>query len=179
MKRHGTTAYTLIELVSVAALATILMALAIAGYHNWTRDHAVAAGQTRLLAAISRARAYALAHRVETRCVAVLLRELPGSRADAVVVEYRPTATSAWWCVSQTNLLPDWVAFGIGKGLASNLLFRADGSCRPFDEADDADTTGWLRIQLLHARAEQTADARYHRAVEVNRQTGMAREVLP
>ena len=37
--------YTLIELVSVAALAVVLIGIAAGGYHLWTRDTAVDAAQ--------------------------------------------------------------------------------------------------------------------------------------
>ncbi len=177
--RAGRRGYTLIELVSVGALAVVLISLALAGYHTWTRDNAVAAGQRRVHAALTRARSYALAHGVETRWLAVLC-DTRVDRADAVAVDYRPTATSDWQMVSQTNMLPDWVLFRTDEGQATNILFRADGSCQrydPSDQTDQSDRIGWLRIELYHRN--QTNDLRYYRALEVNRRTGLTREATP
>ena len=171
--------YTLIELVSVGALAVVLISLALAGYHTWTRDNAVEAAQRRVQAALTRARAYSLAHGVETRWLAVLC-SAEGARADAVAVDYRPTATSAWRMVSQTNMLPDWARFRWDDDQATNILFRADGSCREYDPSDRPDlddSIGWLRIELYHGKQED--DLRYQRALQVNRRTGLAKEATP
>jgi Tfp pilus assembly protein FimT len=177
-------AYTLIELVSVTALATILIALAVAGYHTWTRDTAVEAGQQRLQSALIRARSYALAHRVETRCLAVL-QDPATARSDAIAVEYRHSTTSAWQLVSQTNALPNWVVYD--ESHTTHVYFLADGSCQatdPADQSDPSDPIGWLHLQLRHANVvvDDTADPRYsrsRRALEVNRRTGLVRESLP
>lgn len=175
-------AYTLIELVSVAALATILIALAVAGYHVWTRDNAVEAGRQRLQAALSRARSYALARGVETRCLAIL-DDAGAPRRHLLAVECRSTPTGAWWCVSRTSALPDWVAFLDTGDRFTNIVFRADGSCRREDEAESADDAGWLRLELVHAarlfQHDDSAgldDPRYRRALEINRRTGLTRE---
>lgn len=172
-------AYTLIELVSVTALATILIALAVAGYHTWTRDTAVEAGQQRLHAALIRARSYALAHRVETRCLAVL-QDNTTARSDAIAVEYRHSTTSAWQLVSQTNALPNWVFYDESH-TTHNVYFLADGSCQetdPADQSNPSDPTGWLHLQLRHANAAAD-DTRSRRALEVNRRTGLVREAPP
>jgi len=170
--------YTLIELVTVTALAITLAALATAGYHTWTRDTAIESGQRRLQASLIRARSFALARRVETRCVAIL-RDRAMARADAVAVEFRHSPTGSWWLVSETNSLPDWIGFRRDPELATNVLFRADGRCRRGDEPDNVETAGWLRLELVHTRIENPDDMRYHRALEINRLTGLVREVAP
>ncbi len=175
-------AYTLIELVSVTALATILISLAVAGYHTWTRDTVVEAGQQRLQAALIRARSYALAHHVETRCLAVL-QDPATARSDAFAVEYRHSTTSAWQLVSQTNALPNWVVYD--ESHTTHVYFLADGSCQatdPADQSDPSDPIGWLHLQLRHANAPDDTDPRYRRsrrALEVSRRTGLVRESLP
>ena len=170
--------YTLIELVSVTALAVVLIGFAVAGYHTWTRDNAVTAGQQLLQSALIRARSYALAHGGETRFQAILL---PPSlaRADAFSVDCRTNAASPWLAIIPTNALPDWVIFN--KDHETNLFFFADGSCQeiePDDHRDPLDDIGWLRMELRHSKVDVTdTSVRYRRALEVNRRTGLVREV--
>ncbi|NLB14906.1 MAG: hypothetical protein GX826_12975 [Gammaproteobacteria bacterium] len=169
--------YTLIELISVAALATVLIALAVAGYHTWTRDTAVDAAQTQVRAMLERARGYALAHSVETRFSAV---QRDSARSDALVIHSRTNATSPWLTIITTNALPNWIVFGTGKEQATKIIFRSDGSCLENDSSDppdQSDQIGWLTIAMYHKQADN--DARYRRVIEVNRRTGLARERPP
>ncbi len=175
--------YTLIELISVAALATLLLALAVGGYHTWTRDHGVEAAQRMVLSTLHRARAHALARNMETRWLAVFQEDI-GARSDALAIEYRPTSTNDWRLLDRTNALPNWIVFHVGARpdrngeYATNLVFQSDGRCRESDRDELSDELGWLRIGLRHSRTPAD-DKRYHRAVEINRRTGLAREAAP
>ena len=100
-----TAGYTLIELVSVAALAVVLIGIAVGGYHLWTRDAAVDAAQRQVQSSLARARAYALAHGVETRFVA----SSNGLDRCFTVLDFRATPTNGWVNFTATNPLPRYV----------------------------------------------------------------------
>ena len=173
--------YTLIELISVAALGTILISLAVAGYHTWTRDNSVVSAQRRVQSLLVRARSHALAHGVETRW-RVVLPTHPNPRAHAIVLESRktPTPTEAWRLIAPTNILPDWSEVVDGQDYATNVVFDVDGSCRPDDAPTSVDPpAGWLQIKIRHTNIRDLNDSRYHRTLEINRRTGLVRDGLP
>ena len=181
----GRAGYTLIELVSVAALAVILIGLSVGGYHLWTRDTAVDAARRQVQAALARARAVALARGVETRFVA-------SNALDRcfTVLDFRATPTNDWGSFTATNQLPKYVyldmdAIGENSSLhddVTQLRFHPDGTLQwdntlyQADFRDDA----CLRVNLYHKRSENIQDdARYHRYLDVSRLTGLVRVVPP
>lgn len=176
--------YTLIELISVAALATILISLAVAGYHTWTRDNAMVAGQQMFKSALVRARSYALSHRCETRALSVL-NDPAKNRSASFTVEFRTNATSPWLTILPTNALPDWVFFDEANPESfTEILFRKNGSCYANNSFSTGDTEsiGWIRVGIFHANAKFKTSAeirRYQSILEINRRTGLVREVLP
>ena len=171
--------YTLIELVSVAALGTILISLAVAGYHTWTRDNSVVSAQRRVQSLLARARSHALAYGVETRWRVVdEANPTPDFRSHALVLEARATPTGPWRLIAPTNRLPDWTAVNHGPGFATNLIFGTDGTCRTEDAPTVSDPEpGWHRLELGHIQEQD--DPRYLRVLEVNRRTGLVREGQP
>ncbi len=179
-----TAGYTLIELVSVAALAVVLIGLSVGGYHLWTRDTAVDAARRQVQASLARARAYALARGVETRFVA-------SNALDRcfTVLDYWST-NDVWVSFTATNQLPKYVyldmdAIGENSSLhddVTQLRFHPDGTLQwdntlyQADFRDDA----CLRVNLYHKRSENIQDdARYHRYLDVSRLTGLVREMPP
>ena len=178
--------YTLIELVSVAALAVILIGLLVGGYHLWTRDTAVDAARRQVQSSLARARAFALARGVETRFVASNAQD-----RCFTVLDYRATPTNdVWVSLAATNPLPKYVyldmdAIGENSGLDDDvtlLRFHPDGTLlwdNTLYQADFRDDA-YLRVNLYHKRAEDIpGDARYHRYLDVSRLTGLVREVPP
>ena len=171
--------YTLIELVSVAALGTILISLAVAGYHTWTRDNSVVSAQRRVQSLLVRARSHALAHGVETEWRVVdEANPTPDFRSHALVLEARATPTGPWRLIAPTNRLPDWTAVKHGTGFATNLIFGTDGTCRTEDAPTFSEPDpGWYRLELGHI--QKSDDKRYRRVLEINRRTGLVREGQP
>lgn len=173
MKISGRRAYTLIELVAVAALLTALFSLSVAAYYAWTRQSALEAAAQTVLSALGRARAQALALRTETRFVALPEAQ---ARADAWTLERRAGGTGSWWSVTGTNRLPEAIRFN--PLAAIKVHFRADGC--PAVEADDEDAEEPIRFALyLRRGASETPQANDVRVVEVQRLTGFAREAPP
>ena len=176
----GRAGYTLIELVSVAALAVVLIGLSVGGYHLWTRDTSVDAARRQVQASLARARAYALARGVETRFVA-------SNALDRcfTVLDYWST-NDVWVSFTATNQLPKYVYLdmdAIGENSSvTQLRFHPDGTLQwdntlyQADFRDDA----CLRVNLYHKRSENIQDdARYHRYLDVSRLTGLVREMPP
>ena len=177
-----TAGYTLIELVSVAALAVVLIGLSVGGYHIWTRDTAVDAARRQVQATLARARAYALARGVETRFVA-------SNALDRcfTVLDYWST-NDVWVSFTATNPLPRYVgvymeAIKSGGDIPSeeaHLYFNADGSLRWEDawyEDQEKQFQHHLRLTLFHMK--MVVDPRYHRHLDISRLTGLVREVPP
>lgn len=167
-----TAGYTLIELVSVAALAVVLIAIAVGGYHLWTRDAAVDAARRQVQSSLARARAYALAHGVETRFVAS-----KGLDRCFTVLDFRATPTNAWVNFTATNPLPRYVYLDMD----AMLKFSRDGTVQWDGNIDQNNYSdgAHLRVNIYHQRAEDQDDPRYHRYLDVSRLTGLVREVPP
>ncbi len=179
-----TAGYTLIELISVAALAVVLIGLSVGGYHLWMRDTAVDAARRQVQASLSRARAYALARGVETRFVAS-----NGLDRCLTVLDFRATPTNDWFTFTTTNPLPRYVyidmdAIGPASTLhpdETQLRFHPDGTLQ-WDSSiyqDSYSDDAHLRVNIYHQRAEDQDDPRYHRYLDVSRLTGLVREVPP
>ena len=178
-----TAGYTLIELVSVAALAVVLIGLSVGGYHIWTRDTAVDAARRQVQASLARARAYALARGVETRFVAINSNEI---QRCFTVLDYR--TTNDWVSFTATNPLPRYVgvdseAMRSGGEIPSeetHLYFYPDGTLRWEDdwyENSQDQFQHHLRLTLFHMK--KADDPRYHRYLDISRLTGLVREVPP
>ena len=178
----GRAGYTLIELVSVAALAVVLIGISVGGYHLWTRDTAVDAARRQVQASLARARAYALARGVETRFVA-------SNALDRcfTVLDYWST-NDVWVSFTATNPLQRSVGVGMeaiqsGGDIPSkeaHLYFNADGSLRWEDawyEDQEKQFQHHLRLKLFNMRLPE--EPRYHRYLDVSRLTGLVREVPP
>ena len=185
--------YTLIELVSVAALAVVLIGIAAGGYHLWTRDTAVDAAQRQVMASLARARAFALARGVDTRFVAINSNEL---KRCFTVLDYRPSPTNDWVAFTATNALPRYVYLDIKaiprNGTASQedprILFNHDGTIRWDDdlyEDPENEFQHHLRLVLVHSPQSDgdpidISDPKsIYRYLDISRLTGLVREVPP
>lgn len=188
--RHA--GYTLIELVSVAALAVVLIGISVGGYHLWTRDTAVDAAQRQVRASLTRARAFALARGVETRFVAINSNKI---FRCFTVLDYR-ASNDVWVSFTATNPLPKYIYLDM-KAMRSTdsdpiedprIFFNSDGTPR-WDE-DLYDDPGneflhHLRLVLVHSPQTDRAPIylsdpkSIHRYLDISRLTGLVREVPP
>ena len=186
-----TAGYTLIELVSVAALAVILIGLSVGGYHLWTRDTAVDAARRQVQASLARARAYALARGVETRFVA-------SNALDRcfTVLDFRANPTNDWGAFTATNPLPRFIYLdmeaiphiGTDPTEDPQLFFNPDGTLRWDDDVYEDPSKKFqhhLRLVLVHSPPSDSgpiplSDPKsIHRYLDVSRLTGLVREVPP
>lgn len=163
--------YTLIELVTVTALAVLLFSLAVGTYFAWTSGAALDAAQRTVLSALGRGRAFALAQGTETRFVGL---PRAAATADEWVLETRPGNTGVWSCIVSTNRLPRGIRFDAASPWRTNITFGADGAARDGEDDDAA----WYSLALQQERGRD-ADGRRRRQVDVNRLTGFSREGQP
>ena len=196
--------YTLIELVSVAALAVFLIGIAAGGYHLLTRDVGMDAAQRQVKSSLARARAHALSRGFETRFVAINSNEL---KRCFIVLDYRRSPTNDWVSFTATNRLPRYV--GVEYDAASDdenqkireaimgsndlvsethIYFNPDGTLqvdKNFTGVDDR-FAYFLRLAIFHdpqgeeqnaQREGRTADIRRH--LDISRLTGLVRDVPP
>lgn len=186
MRVHG---YTLIELISVVALATLLISLSVGGYHLWVRDTAIDAAQSQVKGSLARARAYALAHNCETRLVAYA-----DGYADytQIVLDYRHDIHDAWQPFTATNRLPRYIYLKTGArysgGAAEDeisAIFNGDGTLAKSEREDSAalqDDPFYVRLTLFHVPdgyGGNRAKFDVQRQLDISRLTGLVRDVPP
>ncbi len=162
--------YTLVELLVVAVLAISLLGIAAAGYHTWVRSTSVDASQTRLLAELTRARAYALA-----RCCATRVSVYTGDRGDSLLSERLDAEKGETWIpIARTNRL-DWTHVAV-----RHFFFRPDGSCCTNEnllaaEADFKDL--YVELYGPPRRANAENDESTTQFITVSARTGLAKGI--
>lgn len=165
--------YTLVELVTVGAIAATLLSISATAYFHWTRATTAETSLRVLESNLVRARSYALSRLCAVR---VVIEE--AGRGDLVVVERRdPDREREWLPVSQTNRLDsaevsfaDVAADAAGRRF---LYFRADGSCHLDEDAGDADATDDpIDIVLTSRTAPDDAPGRV-RVLRLDPRTGL------
>jgi len=166
--------YTLIELVTVGAIAATLLSLSATAYFHWTRATTAETSLRILEANLVRARSYALSR----LCAARVVIEESG-RGDLVVVERRdPDHEREWIPVFQTNRL-DAAAVAFADVSADSdgrryLYFRTDGSCYLDEDGEDADASDEpIDIELTSRTAPDDAPGRI-RVLRLDPRTGFA-----
>ncbi len=164
--------YTLIELVTVCAIAATLLSVSATAYFHWTRATTAETSLRILEADLVRARSYALTRLCATR---VVFEE--SWRGDLVVVERRdPDREREWTPVFQTNRL-DAAAVTFADVQADPdgrryLYFRPDGSCYLDEDGEDADASDEpVDIELTSRTAPDNAPGRI-RVLRLDPRTG-------